>query len=208
MSDVPIFINVRDRVTDLRKLVEWLEQAGYTNLTLLDNASTWPPLLAYLEQSPHTVHRLGQNLGKLALWKADLLPDSEFVLTDPDLLPIEACPPDVVERLLLVMRRHGYVKAGLGLYLNDVRPDLASLGWERELVSPDREIAPGVFDSLVDTTFAVYGRGAPFLMESIRTGYPYQARHLPWYRTELDDEHRYYLEHALHGPEGTSWESQ
>ena len=33
----PIIINCRDRVTPLRKLVEWLERANHQTIVLLDN---------------------------------------------------------------------------------------------------------------------------------------------------------------------------
>ena len=139
------------------------------------------------------------------------MPDERFVLTDPDILPTEDCPPDAVDYLGWLMDGHHVQKVGLGLMLDDVPTDLSSLEWELSLVSPQREINPGVFDSLVDTTFALYERGARPKLQAIRTGAPYQARHLSWYRRvdELDEEHRYYLANALHGSEGTtSWGTQ
>ena len=51
----PIFINCRDRITCLSVLVDWLEKAGHENIYLLDNDSSYPPLLEYYEQTPHTV---------------------------------------------------------------------------------------------------------------------------------------------------------
>ena len=60
----PVFINCRDRLAPLRTLVEWLEQAGSTEVYLLDNDSTYEPLLDYYSQTPHTVVRLGRNWGK------------------------------------------------------------------------------------------------------------------------------------------------
>lgn len=44
---VPIFINSRDRLGVLKKLIDWLLDAGYRNLIILDNNSTYPPLLEY-----------------------------------------------------------------------------------------------------------------------------------------------------------------
>jgi hypothetical protein len=204
--DVAIFIVCRDRVKDLRNLVAWLEKAGHERICLLDNASTYEPLLAYLSESPHEVVYLGQNLGSTALWAAEMVPDEPFVYSDPDVLPIEDCPLDAVDHLGELLDRYpNYPKAGLGLYLDDV-PEIPSLPWERELVK--RELEPGVFNSYVDTTFALYGAGAHFGLEALRTGFPYQARHMPWYldRSEHDAETAYYLDHAIFGPLGTtSW---
>ena len=43
------------------------------------------------------------NLGHLAIWRGGLLErlgiDSEYVYTDPDVVPAESCPPDLVGRL-------------------------------------------------------------------------------------------------------------
>jgi hypothetical protein len=205
-GDIPILINVRDRVRELRKLVAWLEDAGQTNLVLLDNASSYPPLLAYLEDSPHTVLSLGENLGARGFLQS-AEPEGRFIYTDPDLVPIEDCPTDLVAHLCELADRYPqYRKIGAGLYLDDVPAGLPCLDWERSLVAPEREMEPGVFASQVDTTFALYKENARFGHEAIRTGYPYQMRHMPWYTTELDDEDAYYLAHAIQGDGGTtSW---
>lgn len=201
MLDIPVYLTVRDRLRDLRQLVEWLERAGH-RIVLLDNASTFPPLLRYLAATPHEVRYLGENLGSRALWEARMVPDTPFVLSDPDIVPLDSCPLDAVAHLQRLLDAHpAYSKAGLGLYLDDV--EFPSKGWERTLVS--RETSPGVFDSLIDTTFALYRPGAEFAYEAIRTGHPYQARHSSWYVTEPDAEDAYYLERAETGPTGSSW---
>jgi hypothetical protein len=210
-QDVPVYLNVRDRVSELRQLVQWLELAGYRNLNLLDNDSTYPPLLAYLEQSPHNVVRLGENLGSRALWRAGMVPDDWFIYSDPDLLPIPECPPNVVAHLhRLLMRHRFYDKAALGLYLDDVPSAMQSLGWERSLVHPSRQLSKDVFDSLSDTTFALYRPSAQFDLKALRTGGVYRARHLAWYTVgqPLSAENQYYLDHIpvqLKGPLGSSW---
>lgn len=206
MSDPPILINVRDRVTSLRALVKWLEAAGHERLVLIDNASTYEPLLDYLDESPHEVIRLGVNHGSRALWIAGLVPSEPFVYTDPDVIPTADCPADAVDHLADLLNRYpSFQKAGLGLYLEDVPESLPSLEWERSLVSPDRELEPGVFGSLIDTTFALYRPGARFDYHAIRCGAPYTARHTSWYVDEPNGEDTYYLAHAMPGPLGSSW---
>lgn len=206
---IPILVNVRDRVTPLRALVDWLERAGQERIVLLDNASTWPPLLEYLEQSPHEVVRLDRNWGNQSIWKANLLPRNEwFVFTDPDVVPTEDCPLDAVAHLReLLESHHAYIKAGLGLYLDDVPETMPHLAWERSLVASNMEIAPGAFGGniMVDTTFALHRPAAWYTLRGIRCGYPYQARHTSWYVREPSEEDRYYLAHAIQGPEGSSW---
>ena len=209
--DVPIFVNVRDRLTDLRALVGWLERAGHERITLLDNDSEYPPLLDYLDETPHAVVRLGENLGARAIWEAGLVPDDEFcVYTDPDVVPLDECPPDAVERLVGLLHRHlSFSKAGLGLYLEDVPRTMLAYEWERGPQINGREVEPHALESLIDTTFAVYRPGVGFGFRAIRTAYPYVARHGPWYRQDrpLTDE-QFYLRRARAGGEFSTWVSQ
>jgi hypothetical protein len=219
----PILINTRDRVADLINLVIWLEEAGYENIVLVDNASTYPPLLDYLERSPYDVMHLGDNYGSRSIWRSGRLPETEFVYTDPDLMPIEACPEDIVDRLKDVLYSTQRSKVAAGLYLEDT-PEFQSLQWERDLVTPraggpcqgefkaERRTVDGAvvkftyFDTLSDTSFALYRPHTSYTLQSLRLGYPYQMRHLPWYHLDNPTaEETYYLEHAVRGPLGSSW---
>jgi hypothetical protein len=204
---IPIFINTRDRVSPLRQLIDWLSKAGYSNIIIIDNASTYPAMLDFLFQSPYPVLPLTRNLGHTALWQIkelqSIIHNEWFVYTDPDVIPIESCPPDVVSFLYRLLNKHSeYVKAGLGLYLSDI-PDYYHLKqlvirWEENLYG--REIEPNVYEADVDTTFALYRPGTPYLLApSLRTRGCYQARHLPWYvnSSRIDEEERYYRMHAL-----------
>jgi|GEM_PF-5770443 len=63
---VPIFINARDRLGVLKKLIDWLLDAGYRNLIILDNNSTYPPLLEYYNK----LERIrGGDILKLLGWE-------------------------------------------------------------------------------------------------------------------------------------------
>ena len=93
----PIYLIVFNRLDALRQLVDWLESSGYKNIHIIDNASTYPPLLQYLKSSPHTVHNMERNYGHLVLWESgefdDVIDHHNFVLSDCDILPVESCPP-------------------------------------------------------------------------------------------------------------------
>lgn len=192
---VPVFINCRDRLTDLHPLLAWLEKSGQERITLLDNDSTWPPLLEFYEKIPHEVIRLGRNLGQYALWDADLVPDEEFIWTDPDVVPVEECPLDAVSHFARILAQQDVPKVGFGLKVDDLPNSGSAI--EREWWSLNRQVGPGLYRSPIDTTFALYRASASFSFDAIRTAHPYVARHLPWYREDaLTDEDRHYLERA------------
>jgi hypothetical protein len=191
---VPIIINSFNRLGSLRRLTGWLLRAGYVNLHIIDNASTYPPLLSYLtslEQSGQaTVTRLAENAGPLAVWRQNLLDrlgiETEYVYTDPDVVPIEACPRDLVGVLQSVLDDNPDVAAaGVGLRVDDL-PDAyghkgQAIAWERQFwLTP---AASGLFHAPIDTTLALYrprgghSGGSP----TIRTGWPYLAAHEGWY---------------------------
>jgi len=187
---VPVFIACRDRVACLRLLVERLESmSDISPIILVDNDSAWPPMLDYLDSTPHEIVRLTENAGHRALWdKAvhqSLRQSGPFVVTDPDVIPDQTCPADTIDRLLGLLDEHPTMrKVGLGLHIDDLpagnRLAKDVTDWESQFW--EREIAPSVYDAGVDTTFALYRAGAgPEEYPAIRTGSPYLARHLPWY---------------------------
>jgi hypothetical protein len=217
--DPPVYVCTRDRVCDLRKLVTWLEWAGHQRIVIVDNASTFDPLVDYLSKSPHDVVRLHENLGSRALWAAGLVPDEWFVWTDPDLVPIEECPRDLVGalRMVLGVDQHA-TKAGAGLHLDDTPVNMKSGPWERSRLAPtllrqtlrtSKAHTGAYWDAcMVDTTFALYRPGATFTHAAYRLGWPYQMRHMPWYPAATEEERverDYYLKHAKGGPIGSSW---
>ncbi|BCS55989.1 glycosyltransferase family 2 protein [Geobacter sp. SVR] len=221
----PIFINCFNRVTPLRRLVDWLLHAGQQRIVLLDNVSTYPPLLRYYEElgsEPRvTVVRLPLNFGHVSLWACGILHrlnwSQPYVYTDPDVLPDDNCPKDFIGRFATILGRHPTImKAGFGLIIDDL-PDCYRFrnevqAWEKQFwdirVATDEYLAP------IDTTFALY-RGGNIIWDqptfeaakhnAVRTGAPYLARHLDWY---IDSDHpstelEYYRAHTL--PGATSW---
>jgi hypothetical protein len=209
-GDIPVFINTRDRVAPLRELVAWLERAGVRRIVIVDNASTYGPLLDYLDKSPHAVVRLRENLGQAAPWKSHVIhhfvdPDERYVETDPDVVPDADCPLDAIDRFGELLDRHpDVVKVGFGLRIDDLPEHYkhaeAVRRWERAFWQD--EVEPGVYRAPIDTTFALYRPRRALAMEpALRTGAPYVARHLPWYANSArpSKEQRYYLAHATAG---------
>lgn len=207
--DVPIFINARDRLGVMKKLIDWLLDAGYRNIIILDNDSTYPPLLEYyseLDKDPRTkIITLGENFGYKALWDSKVLEylhiDTPYVYTDPDVLPSENCPKDIVQRLFEILNAHReFRKVGLGLIWEDITFYDKTVWQEKEADFYARgNLGGGIAYANVDTTFALYSNLRSYSLRfSLRTVGDLRCRHLPWYfdYDNLPEDEKYYLEHA------------
>ena len=204
---IPIFINARDRLGCLKQLLDWLRDAGYANIHILDNASTYPPLLEYyakLEEQGIRVWRLGTNLGHTALWQSGILEKLDirtpYVYTDPDVLPVENCPKDFLAVLLGLLRKYPWLeKAGLGICYEDLTYFDASAKREWEKNFYQVPVEEGVYFAPVDTTFALYRDARHYSVEAaVRTAGQLMCRHLPWYYDyeHLPEDEQYYMAHA------------
>ena len=206
VEDIPVFVTVRDRVTDLRGMVTWLEDAGQRNIVLLDNASTYPPCVSYLRAQGDRVTYLGANLGHHALFAADLVPEGRFFLSDPDLVFLG--PHSGLQHLLDLAEMYPERdQIGFGLSLDGVPETLMHYRWEQSMWDASKEIAPGVFESPIDTTFAIYTRGSMGIWNALRTGPPHVMAHPSWLQTaeNLTEENAYYLAHRDPGPWQSWW---
>lgn len=207
--DVPIFINARDRLGVMKKLIDWLLAAGYRKLIILDNRSTYPPLLEYysaLESNPRVkIIRLEKNFGFKAIWLSGILERlkiaTPYVYTDPDVLPIERCPKNFVKRLMGILDgNHEIRKVGLGLVYDDITFFNADACKNQEkFFYEGTRIDDELYYAQVDTTFALYSNTRHYnLRFSLRTTGDLRIYHLPWYfdYDNLPDDEKYYMEHA------------
>ena len=165
---------------------------------IVDNLSTYPPLLEYYKQTPAKVIYLDDNLGHRAVWISGVieqLATPYYVVTDPD-LNLKKVPRDCLVHLHsgFMRYKHKHInKVGLSLEINDlphtshtkfVRNFELTNMWQHPL---DREF----FEATTDTTFALYNKynftwdinpihGNDFTY-GIRSNRPYTAKHMPWY---------------------------
>ena len=207
--NIPIFINARDRVGVMKQQIDWLLDAGYTNIIILDNNSTYPPLLDYYRSlnGNERIKTVGmnQNLGFKAIWKSGILElldiRTPYVYTDPDLVPIDSCPKNVVQRLLKILKKNPLVKkVGLGMVYDDIT-FYDKEHWQNieQHYYDFTDVAKDLYYIQVDTTFALYVNCRHYnLRFSMRTLGDLMARHLPWYfdYNNLPEDEQYYLDHA------------
>jgi hypothetical protein len=213
---IPVFVNNCNRLTWTRDICEQIVRLGGEPI-IVDNASTYPPLLAWYADCPYNVVHC-KNLGPRAPWISDTVAKtvrdgSLYAVTDPD-LDLSGVPDDCFARLEAGLR-HGVAKSALSLELNDVPvAQLEKLHNGRRLRDIEgaywrQPLGDGFYRADTDTTFALYRRGSegpmldgsratPRFFSAVRADRPYTARHIPWYQTDLDDEDRFYIENRMH----------
>lgn len=189
------FINNRNYLTWPRTMAYILRDQGH-EVVVVDNASTYRPLLAWLATAPRDgVHvvRMDSNEGPTAPWRTGLVPEREpYVVTDPD-LDISAVPedwPEVLQAGLAAWPEHSKI----GLSLDETRVPSENPAWLLDGFDQHPNGHPVTWHNAeeragrrwhrypVDTTFALYRAGTKgHWIDGVRADRPYTARHLPWH---------------------------
>lgn len=208
-KNIPVIINNFNRLETLKKMIFSLENRGYFNIYIIDNLSTYPPLLEYYKTCKYKVYRLGFNLGPDALWKSKIFRkfrNDFFVYSDSDIVPVDECPDDFLLFFLNTLKKYKLArKVGFSMKIDDI-PDSNLL--KKYIIECEEHFFHDfrednfLYRAPIDTTFALYRprgkrRHANNHIEMYRTGSPYMARHLPWYTDSVnpDEEESYYLNH-------------
>ena len=213
VNGVPVFVINRNRLASTKQLIDWLLKSATEKITILDNESTYPPLLAYYKALPQgvSVRDIGGNLGPGDFWAKQwhLRQDMPYVISDADCVPSIDCPQDLIPMLLRLLERFPHAgKVGAGLRIDNL-PDCygkkaAVLSWEARFWQ--RRACLKAFYAAVDTTFALYPARGVFCNHdgNLRTDAPYLVEHVPWYADSrhLTEEEQYYKEHT-----SASWSS-
>ena len=211
LNNIPIFLISFNRLSYLQSMIKRLEQMNVKNIHIIDNASTYPPLLEYYKSIPYKVFYMEKNGGQMVFWKNSMFEEYRkgfYIVSDPDIEPVEDCPDDFIERFFTVLKKHPFVKkVGFSLKIDDLPMDnpisKAVCKWEKRysrLYLKEDE----AYYAALDTTFALYVPDSISTHRfgvAFRTAFPYQARHTPWYKdpSEVTDEDRYYAEHKTNG---------
>jgi glycosyltransferase involved in cell wall biosynthesis len=186
---IPVIINNYNLLTWPKAMVEQMKSwEGINEIIIIDNASTYEPLLEWYETNPCTIVRLEQNLGQAAPWKSgfvDTLSGTYYAVTDPD-LDLSGVNKRVISKCIKKLSRFPSLgKVGLSLDYEDVQPSSSYYNHMNNYEKP-RQLGSRRFEGLlldvaVDTTFAVYNVkqyfiGGASLLDS--------AKHIPWYYSE------------------------
>lgn len=215
---IPIFIITKDRLTVLKQSIEsYLKLGPEVKIVLLDNGSTYPPLLEWMSTCGYEIIRNPNPTGSfkdISDWVGNVISlyagnFEHYIVTDPDIELEEPSPALLEYYKAVLMAFSGANCVGPMLRIDDLPecfhfrdqmieshniqfwgPQHKTMRFRNVLVQP----AP------IDTTFAMYRRSFRFhrLNMGIRVRAPYQARHLDWYLDTLNptEEQQYYFDHA------------
>lgn len=208
----PVYVNVFNRLTTTQILCEQISALTNAVPIIIDNASTWEPLLDWYDHCQHEVIRLRENLGHHAPWLSGVISQDSspvYGVTDCD-LDLAGVPVDAIA-VLTAGLGNGILKCGLSLRIDDLPPwqngvkEWESRWWKAPV------IGGRYYRAAIDTTFALYRadtRHDVCMMvanvPSLRAAKPYTARHVPWYldAENLDAENANYFATAN---ESNSW---
>lgn len=192
--EIPIIIISFNQLFYLKRLIDFLKNFNYNNIVIIDNNSTYKPLLEYFNEieSVVTIHRLKQNYGHLVFWKVKELFEKYskgyYVVTDADINPVRECPEDFLLKFKHILDNDfKFNKVGFSLKIDDI--PLTNLNREKIIKWESRfwekKTSEDDFIAKIDTTFALYRPSYKYnfdnFMIAIRTKFPVQAIHGGWY---------------------------
>ena len=201
----PIIINNFNHLSYLKRLIDSLEKRGYFNIYIIDNKSTYPPLIEYYKNCPYTIFKLDCNIGYKAIWETEIynkFKNSIYIYTDSDMEIDDSCPDDFIKHFINIIKKHPFCqKVGFGIRIDNL-PDCFKN--KEEVIKHEsqfwiNEIEKNIYRAPIDTTFALYrpycGGPADNNQEVYRTGFPYVIKHLPWYMdsNNINEEEAFYI---------------
>lgn len=214
-KNIPIIIINFNQLFYLQKLIDALIKRQYFNIIIIDNNSTYKPLLKYYDEIAKKniiVEKLDQNVGHLVLYSVKKLltkyVNGYYFLTDADIVPNNNLPEDFALKMIEDLENNNFniTKVGFALDLEDI-PETYPLkqkviDWEKKFW--DNQIGKYIYKANVDTTFALY---RPYykkykyqnnFVKGLRLAGEFTAKHGGWYldRNNLSDESIFYSKHA------------
>jgi hypothetical protein len=210
---VPVFIINRDRLDcGFKQLLEWLRKIGMLNIGIIDNQSTYPPLLKFYDEliaeKKVQIMRASKNGGPWVFWEGGLHMQqaNNYIVTDPDVVPALDCPDDIIDKMLRILTLCPQVtKVGPSLRIDNLPDTYAKkqdmLGYEGGYWTRPVTLAnTPTYQAGIDTTFAMYRAYSPLNrchVTNFRMQPPYHFEHKPWYvdSANLSEEEVYYRAH-------------
>ena len=200
---IPVIVPVFNNPTYTKNFVTQLRMLNVKNIVILDNNSTYKPMLELLNnlENEHRVIKLGHNRGPhYALRDLDFYADlpNYFCLSDPDLQLSPKLPENFIDTFVDISNQYKVGKVGFAhevpeeedfaqLYMNLDGKLWNMREWEMQFwENPIGKTAGGdeLYLTNLDTQFALYNKNffePNIRYKSIRVGGKFTARHLGLY---------------------------
>jgi hypothetical protein len=202
--NTPIIILNKNRLSTTEKLCDHLLLLGYDNITILDIASTYGPLMQYYLTCPAEVI-MADDIGHKGLWNAGYIDRWSnypwICVTDSDIELHPDTPKGFIEKMITVAKDYRVNKVGLAIeYKNISNPVLKQIitpieqnYWKQRLFHDKYE----VYNAPVDTTLCIVQPLMSFQYQALRIA-NWPIKHLDWYSdwNNLTEEELYYFEHC------------
>jgi hypothetical protein len=214
---IPVYIPTFNNPTYTNNFINQLERLNLSMITVVDNASTYPPMVKLLHEisSKYELIRLNENRGPHLLIRDlnyyEKLPNY-FILSDPDIEISRNIPEDFVKTLIEISEEFKIGKVGLALAIPNEEELLEKFiymdGEKRSLIEWEEQFwenevgktshGDSIFLTTLDTTFALYNKKYFNLEDrykSLRIGGRYTSKHLGSYAKTIvpQEENEYYL---------------
>lgn len=203
MMNYPIYLTNMNRLTTTKKMVEDLFKLnGNAKINIIDNASTYPPLLEWYNEIKNDVNIIKQasNLGPWTFFYTGHFsncPENYYVYSDAD-LELNPNMPYNWQEVLMDYHKKWNRKASLVLRLDDIpENDRKKDIIHHQSVCWNTTEEENVWHGVTDMTFSFDAKSAGYRYESVRIGGNLACRHIPWYIDikNIDEEEKYYLDH-------------
>ncbi len=209
---IPFIIINFNQLFYLKKLVDFAIKRGFKKIVIIDNVSTYPPLLEYYEEIEKkvTIERMSENFGHMVFFNRKELYNKYgkgfFILTDADIEPNENLPKNFLRVLLhwLLKYSKSITKVGFALEIKNIPNHYSEkekvLVWEKQFW--DTPIEKDVYMADIDTTFALYKPNAKKhlkkdsdFFKAIRIAGNFTCKHAGWYTNydQLTEEQEYFI---------------
>ena len=195
-----------NQYTYINKMVKQLEP--HTNdIIIIDNCSTYKPLLDYYDEYKYTLLKMNKNYGH-KVYEEDFIVSmlgNIYIITDPDLEFNKKLPKNFIESFVKISNDYKAGRVGFSLLIDtdDIRPGLSYASvplkqWEgRFWMNKIKHPTLDLYNAPIDTTFCLLNTIHNRFGLSIRVGGDYICKHLPWhnnfYLDLLEDEYDNYL---------------
>ena len=212
-KSIPIIIINFNQLDYLKKLIHFLQERKFENIIIIDNHSTYPPLLEYYMSLKNVkIEMMEENFGNMVFFKNESLQEKYgkgfFVLTDADIVPNENLPEDFMKVMMsiLIKEFNTVNKVGFALDIENI-PEYyvfkdKVIRWEKKFWKKKYKETPLSYKAYIDTTFAIYKPFYPTkfnhqeFLEGVRLAGDFTAIHGGWFVdiNNLTEEQIYYQE--------------